>query len=75
MSRYFFDVKNGHRLVDSADLDCSDDEEAISNAQTIARLIAREAPTDAERKVAVVDDEGREVGTVPVEDDKKIKLP
>jgi hypothetical protein len=34
-------------------------------------MIAREAPTDAERKVAVVDDEGREVGTVPVEDDKK----
>ena len=71
MSRYFFDVKNGHRLVDSAGLDCSDDEEAISNAQTIARLIAREAPTGAERKVAVVDDEGREVGTVPVQDDKK----
>lgn len=71
MSRYFFDVKNGHRLVDSAGLDCSDDEEAISSAQTIARLIAREAPTGAERKVAVVDDEGREVGTVPVEDDKK----
>ena len=71
MSRYFFDVKNGHRLVDSAGLDCSDDEEAISNAQTIARLIAREAPTGAERKVAVVDDEGREVGTMPVEDDKK----
>jgi hypothetical protein len=51
-SRYFFDVKNGHRLVDPAGLDCSDDEEAISDAQTIARLIARETPTDAERKVA-----------------------
>jgi hypothetical protein len=71
MSRYFFDVKNGHRLVDPAGLDCSDDEEAISNAQTIARLIAREAPTDAERKVAVVDDEGREISAVPVEDNTK----
>jgi hypothetical protein len=69
MSRYFFDVKNGHRLVDSTD--CSDDKEAISSAQTIARLIAREAPTGAERKVAVVDDEGREVGAVLVEDDEK----
>jgi hypothetical protein len=43
MSRYFFDVKNGHRLVDSAGLDCSGDEEAVSNAQIIARLIARGA--------------------------------
>jgi hypothetical protein len=39
MSPYFFDVKNGHRLVDPAGIDCSDDEEAISNAQTIARLM------------------------------------
>src|SRR5450631_4861031 len=38
-------------------------------------LIAREAPTSAERKVAVVDDEGREVGTVPVQDDKKYSFP
>jgi hypothetical protein len=35
MSRYFFDVKNGHRLVDSAGLDCSDDEEAISNGKPL----------------------------------------
>jgi hypothetical protein len=37
MSRYFFDVKNGHRFVDPAGLDCSDDEEAISNVQTIRK--------------------------------------
>jgi hypothetical protein len=28
MPRYFFDVKNGHRLIDPAGLDCRDDQEA-----------------------------------------------
>ena len=29
MPRYFFDVKNGHRLIDPAGLDCRNDQEAI----------------------------------------------
>jgi hypothetical protein len=67
MSRYFFDVKNGHRLVDPAGLDCRDDVEAMSSAQTIARQISLEAPTVADRKVSVLDDEGREIGIVPID--------
>jgi hypothetical protein len=71
MSRYFFDVKNGHRLVDPAGLDCRrDDDEAISSARTIARQIALEAPSDSDRKVAVLDDEGREIGIVPIHPDE-----
>ena len=71
MSQYFFDVKNGHRLVDSAGLDCSDDEEAISSAQTIARQIALEAPSNSDRKVAVLDDKCREIGIVPIHPDEE----
>jgi hypothetical protein len=37
MPHYFFDVTNGHRLIDPAGLDCKDDNEALSTAEIIAR--------------------------------------
>jgi hypothetical protein len=36
MSRYFFDVKNGDRLIDPSGLDCRDDQEARKQAIQIA---------------------------------------
>jgi hypothetical protein len=66
MRRYFFDVENGHRLVDPSGLECRDHKEALSKAATIARRIAIEGPPVSNRKIAVIDDEGREVGTVPI---------
>jgi hypothetical protein len=32
MARYFFDVKNGHMLVDPAGLECRDHQEALFHA-------------------------------------------
>lgn len=66
MSRYFFDVKNGHRLIDPAGLDCRSDEDALEKATAIAQQIALDAPNSAGRQVEVLDKEKKKVGKVPV---------
>lgn len=67
MPRYYFDVKNGHRLVDPAGIDCASDEEARKQGEAIASQIAADIPTRAGiRRVAVIDEEGREVAAIPV---------
>jgi hypothetical protein len=40
MPKYFFDIKNGHRLIDPSGLDCRDDQQAMRSATFIARQIA-----------------------------------
>ena len=65
MPRYFFDVKDGHGLFDSAGFVCDDDVAAIIRATILAIGISLDKPEDdPERRVA--NDEGREIGTVPV---------
>lgn len=71
MSRYFFDVKNGHRLVDPSDLDCRNDQEAIRNATVIARQIARDAPPTGPRHVSVLNSDREEVSKVPINKEEK----
>jgi hypothetical protein len=67
MPHYFFDVKNGHRLIDPTGLDCRDDSEATAQAAAIARQIAADVPASAGvRHVAVLNSERKEVGKVPV---------
>jgi hypothetical protein len=66
MSRYFFDVKNGHRLVDPSGLDCRNDQEAIENATVIARQIAEDAPPSGPRHVSVLNSDREEVSKVPI---------
>jgi hypothetical protein len=71
MSRYFFDVKNGHRLVDPSGLDCRNDQEAIENAILIARQIARDAPPNGPRHVSVLNSDREEVSKVPINKEEK----
>jgi capsular polysaccharide biosynthesis protein len=67
MPRYFFDVKNGHRLVDPSGIDCRNDREAKAQAAEIAKQIAIDVPSSAGvRHVAILDSERKEVGKVPV---------
>jgi hypothetical protein len=67
MPRYFFDIKNGHRLIDPAGLDCRDDQEARDQAIFIAGQIAADAPeTSGGRTVAILDSDRREIDKVPV---------
>jgi hypothetical protein len=67
MPRYFFDVKNGHRLVDPAGIDCHGDDEAKRQGAAVARQIATDVPTSVARHVAVIDDEGREIAVIGIE--------
>jgi hypothetical protein len=71
VARYFFDVKNGHRLVDPSGVDCRDDQEAIKAGVMIAQQIAADAPSTQPRHVAVLNDERQEVGQVPINSDGK----
>jgi hypothetical protein len=59
MPRYFFDLKNGHRLIDPSGLDCRDDREATATAIIIAQQIALDAPGAASRHIAVLNSERR----------------
>ena len=42
MPHYYFDITNGHHLIDPAGLDCKDDADAISIAKRQALQSARE---------------------------------
>jgi hypothetical protein len=67
MPRFYFDIKNGHRLVDPSGLDCADADQAISKAKTIARQIAQETSGEGgQRHIAILDSQRREVSKVPV---------
>jgi hypothetical protein len=68
MPRYYFDVKDGHRLIDPAGIDCANDAEATTRARFIADRIAEEAPASVKRRVAVLDDQRREIAAINVGD-------
>ena len=67
MPRYFFDVKDGHRLFDASGFVCEDDTDAIIRAMVLAIGVSLDKPEDdPERRIAIINDAGREIGTVPV---------
>ena len=67
MPRYFFDVKDGHRFFDSSGFVCVDDTGAIIRATVLAIGVSLDRPEDdPERRIAIVNDAGREIGNVPV---------
>jgi hypothetical protein len=67
MPRYFFDVADGHRLFDAAGFVCDDDTDAIIRAAVLAAGVSVDKPKDdPTRRVAIINDQGREIGTVPV---------
>jgi hypothetical protein len=73
MPHYFFDLKNGHRLIDPSGLDCRDDQEATAKAIIIAQQIGSDAPGSAgARYIAVLNSERQEVTTVPIHSDMEV---
>jgi hypothetical protein len=66
MPRYYFDIKNGHRLIDNSGLDCRDEAQALVHADFIARQIATDSPKSVGRQLLVLDDERCEVAKVQV---------
>ncbi len=66
MPRYYFDVKNGRRRVDSVGSICADDVGAMATAKFIATRIALNTPMDHARQVAVLDAGGDEIFKTPI---------
>ena len=67
MPRYFFDIKNGHKLVDPSGTDCKNDTDAIEKAKVIAIGVSLDRPADdPERQIVVTDDAGQEISRIPV---------
>jgi hypothetical protein len=73
MARYFFDIKNGPRLIDPTGLDCVDDLAAMQSAKMIARQIANDANPDLPRRISVLDEDRSKIGTVPVGHEDEIR--
>lgn len=67
MPRYFFDIKDGHRLVDPAGSECADDDDAIEKAKVLAIGVSLDKPeVDPKRHIAVINSDGTEISRVPV---------
>ena len=67
MPRYFFDVMDGHRLFDRIGFVCENDIDAVNRATVLAIGVSLDKPEDdPERRIAVINDVGREIGHVPV---------
>jgi hypothetical protein len=67
MPHYYFDIKDGHRLVDPSGLDFKNDEAAIAKAKVIAIGVSLDKPAvDPERRIAVLNESREEFFSVPV---------
>jgi hypothetical protein len=60
MPHYYFDIKDGHRLVDPSGLDFKNDADTIAKASVIAIGVSLDKPAvDPERHIAVLNTQGR----------------
>ena len=67
MPHYYFDIKDGHRLVDPSGLNFENDDDAIAKAEVIAIGVSLDKPAvDPERHIAVLNDAREEIFRVPV---------
>jgi hypothetical protein len=67
MPHYFFDIKDGRRLVDRSGLDCENDVAAVERARVIAIGVSLDRPAvDPKRHIAVLNADRAEICKVPV---------
>jgi hypothetical protein len=67
MPHYYFDIKDGHRLVDPSGLDFKNDDAAIAKAKVIAIGVSLDKPSvDPERHIAVLNGSREQIFKVPV---------
>jgi hypothetical protein len=67
MPHYYFDIKDGHRLVDPSGLNFEDDDDALAKAEVFAIAVSLDQPAvDPERHIAVLNDSREEIFRVPV---------
>jgi hypothetical protein len=76
MPRYFFDIKDGHRLVDPSGFDCESETDAIDRAKVIAIQVSFDKPeVDPERRIAIRNEAGQEISNVPVYSTPSVEHP
>lgn len=67
MPRYYFDIQDGHRLVDPAGRECDDDNAAVEKAKVIAIQVSMDTPAvDPTRHIEVLDSNRKEISRVSV---------
>jgi hypothetical protein len=67
MPRYFFNIEDGNRLSDPSVFVYDDDIAALIKGSVLAIGVSLDKPEDdPERRIAILNDQGREIGTVPV---------
>jgi hypothetical protein len=67
MPHYYFDIKDGHSLVDPSGLNLKTDDDAIARAQAIAIMVSIDKPEDdPKRHIAVLNGSREEIFRVPV---------
>ena len=67
MPHYYFDIQDGHRLVDPSGLNFKTDDDAIAKANVIAIGVSLDKPAaDPERHIAVLNDSREEIFRVAV---------
>ncbi len=67
MPHYFFDIQDGHKLVDPAGSFCKNDAAAIEKAQVLAIGVSLDKPAvDPSRRISVLNADRVEISSVPV---------
>ena len=67
MPHYYFDIKDGHGLVDPSGSEFKNDDAAIAKAKVIAIGVSLDKPAvDPERHIAVLNNLREEIFRVPV---------
>ena len=62
MPHYFFDIKDGHRLVDPSGLELKSDDAAIAKAEVLAIGVSLDKPAvDPERRIAVLNESREQI--------------
>ena len=65
MPHYYFDIKDGHRLVDPSGLEFKNDDAAIAKAKVIAIGVSLDK-LDPKRHIAVLNGSREQIFSVPV---------
>jgi hypothetical protein len=64
---YFFDIKDGQRLVDPSGSDCKNDAAAFEKAKVLAIGVSLDTPAvDPTRRISVLNADRAEISSVPV---------
>jgi hypothetical protein len=67
MPHYYFDIRDGRRLVDPSGMNFKNDDDTLAKAEVIAIGVSLDKPAvDPERHIAVLNGSREEIFRVPV---------